>query len=370
MKKIRLLFTSLIAIFALTSAIWLLAEEQGVPSSTVGFMTEFPISTTNGAPQNVVVETAGPPASIWFTMPEADAIGHLVVTDTTTFTFTPFTLGTANSQPYDLAYDSVNGRIWFTERARAFIGYLTIATGNIVEIPIPILNSGLPHSIAIAPNGLIWFTQPEANNLVRFSLTTPTTGTFTSFAYTSAGGAPTKIAIANNDSVWITAPGTNHMAEFKTATSQFTKIPVADFGSSPVPPSDIFVQGTIPWIANPTENRIGRFLPETLAFFRWYSLPATNTGINSLFLTQPSGRIRLWYTEPNNGSVGQMTLENSNLNIVGNALHGLPSPNSLPVDIVVDSLGNAWIADKGGQSIVRWEAPYNFTLFLPLTQKP
>jgi len=300
-------------------------------------------------------------------MPEADAIGRLVVTDTINFTFTTYPLGTTNSQPYDLAYDAANGRIWFTERARAYIGYLTIATGNIVEIGIP--NSGLPHSIAIAPNGLIWFTQPEANNLVKFSLTTPTTGTFTPYAYTSVDGAPTKIAITNNASVWITAPGTNHMAEFETGSSEFIKIPVVDFGSTPVPPSDILLQGTVPWIANPTENRIGRFIPETLTFFRWFELPAANTGINSLFLTQSSGVIRLWYTDPNNGRVGLMTLEDSNLNMIGNVLHGLPSSNSQPVDIVTDSSGTAWIADKGGQAIVSWSSPYSLKSFLPIVQK-
>ncbi|MBK8902811.1 MAG: hypothetical protein IPM53_16605 [Anaerolineaceae bacterium] len=365
MNTIRRLFIAAIILLCLSITTWILAEENGLPSQTVGFVTEFPISTANGAPQNVAVQTAGPPVRIWFTMPAANALGRLVVTDASNFTFNPYVLSTPNSQPYDLAYDAVNGRIWFTERARAYIGYIIIANGNIVEIPIP--NGGLPHSIARAPNGLIWFTQPEANNLVRFD---PNTSTFTAYAYTSANGAPTKISIANNDSVWFTAPGTNHMAEFKTATQQFVKIPVADFGSSPVPPSDVFAQGNIPWIANPTQNRIGRFLPETLAFFRWFELPAADTGINSLFLTQPSGLIRLWYTEPNNGRVGQMTLESTNLDVVGNALHGLPSSNSLPVDIVVDSTGTAWIADQGAASIVSWSAPYNIPVYLPLVQKP
>lgn len=369
-------FIAAIILLVLSTSVWTLAEENGLPSETFGFMTEFPVPTPNGAPQNLAVETAGPPARVWFTMPQANAIGRLVVTNATDFTFTPYFLSTPNSQPYDLVYDAANGRIWFTERARAYIGYITIATGNIVEIQIP--NGGLPHSIALAPNGLIWFTQPEANNLVRFSLTTPTTGTFTPYDFTYldsqnnpvTDSAPTKVAVANNASVWITAPGTNHMAEFQTAGNKFVRIPVADFASSPVPPSDVFAQGNVPWIANPTENRIGRFLPETLAFFRWYDLPSQDAGINSLFLTQPTGLIRLWYTEPNNGRVGQITLENSDLDIIGTALHGLPSPDSLPVDIVVDSSGTAWIADQGAESLVSWSAPYNIPTYLPLIQKP
>jgi streptogramin lyase len=361
----RGLFIAAIILLNFSIVFLLLAEEAGQPSQTVGFMTEFPIPTVNGAPQNLVIEVDGPPTSIWFTMPDADAIGNLVVTDTINFTFTSYPLSTANSEPYDLLYDSANGRIWFTERARAFIGYLTISTGNIVEFAIP--NGGLPHSIAIAPNGLIWFTQPEANNLVSFSLTT---SNFTAFPYTSAGGAPTKIAITDNDSVWITAPGTNHMAEFETGTSNFIKIPVVDFGSTAVPPSDILLQGTIPWIANPTENRIGRYIPQTLTFFRWFDLPSANTGINSIFMTQPSGELRLWYTEPNNGRAGLMILDNTELDILEHAVHGLPSPTSLPVDIVTDSSGNAWIADNGGQSIVRWAPPYVNKLFLPFVQKP
>lgn len=364
MQKTRRLFIATIILLCLSLTTWILAEEDGLPSETVGFVTEFPISTPNGAPQNVTVQTAGPPAHIWFTMPGANAVGRLVVTDATNFTFTPYFLSTPNSQPYDLVYDATNGRIWFTERARPYIGYVTIATGTIVEYEIE--NGGLPHSIAQSPNGLIWFTQPEANNLVRFD---PGSQLFTAYPYTSANGAPTKISIANNASVWITAPGTNHMAEFETATEQFVRIPVADFGSSPVAPSDVLAQGNIPWIANPVQNRIGRFLPETLAFFRWFDLPAADTGINSLFLTQSSNLIRLWYTEPNNGRVGQMMLESTNLDVVGNARHGLPSTNSQPVDIVVDSSGTAWIADKGAQSIVSWSAPYNLGVYLPLIEK-
>ena len=375
MNTTRRLFIAAIILLCMSITTWILAEENGSPSETFGFVTEFPIPTINGAPQNIAVESAGPPARIWFTMPEANAIGRLVVTDASNFTFTSYTLTTPNSQPYDLLYDAANGRIWFTERARPYIGYLTIANGNIVEFEID--NSGLPHSIAQSPNGLIWFTQPEANSLVSFSLTTPTTGTFTDYDFTYivqgipvTNSAPTKISIANNDSVWITAPGTNHMAEFKTATQQFVRIPVADFGSNPVPPSDVFAQGNAPWIANPTQNRIGRFLPETLAFFRWFELPAADTGINSLFITQPTGFIRLWYTEPNNGSVGQMTLESADLDLVSNVLHGLPSPNSQPVDIVVDSSGTAWIADQGAQTIVSWSEPYNMQGYLPVVQKP
>lgn len=166
MNTIRRLFIAAIILLCLSITTWILAEESGLASETFGFVTEFPIPTNNGVPQNVVVETAGPPARIWFTMPGANAIGRLVVTDATNFTFTPYVLSTSNSQPYDLVYDAANGRIWFTERARPYIGYITIATGNIVEFAIT--NGGLPHSIALAPNGLIWFTQPEANNLVRF----------------------------------------------------------------------------------------------------------------------------------------------------------------------------------------------------------
>jgi len=49
----------LTATLMVTSAVWLLAKEAGLPSLTKGFMTAYPVPTTNGAPQNIVVETAG-----------------------------------------------------------------------------------------------------------------------------------------------------------------------------------------------------------------------------------------------------------------------------------------------------------------------
>ena len=291
MDKKRGAFIALIVLLNFVVVLWAFAAESGLPSNTVGFMTEFPVPMADGGPQNVVVESAGPPARVWVTRPEANVVTRLVVTDTVNFSFTNYPLPTSGSEPYDLAYDAGNGRIWLTERARPYIGYVTIATGAVQEIAIP--NLGLPHSIAIAPNGLIWFTQPEANNLVKYD---PVGGMFTAYGYANSQGTPvanampTKISIANNTSVWITAPGVNQMTEFRPATNTFVPATVVDFGSPAVPPSDVFALNNaplnnVPWIASPVDDRIGRFLPETLAFFRWYDLPAEDTGINSLYIT-------------------------------------------------------------------------------------
>ena len=172
MKIKRLVLTLLSTIFVLTSAIWLLAEEQGATSSTTGFITEYPIPVPDSAPQSIVVQSSGAPARLWFTMPGADAIGNLVVTDTNDFTFNVYSVGiTNNSMPHDLVYDSANNLIWFTESTNGSIGRLDIGTGNITEISLP--DNRDPLNLDMAPDGRLYITSPSTNHVIRYDPTLP-----------------------------------------------------------------------------------------------------------------------------------------------------------------------------------------------------
>jgi hypothetical protein len=77
----------------------------------------------------------------------------------------------------------------------------------------------------------------------------------------------------------------------------------------------------------------------------------------------------LWFTEPNYGRVGRITLNNT-YKVTTTMLHGLFTPNSSPTDIVTDAQNNAWIANQGGLSIAKWSAPYSESNFLPIILKP
>ncbi len=366
MKNIRLFVLVLAMMLLLTSTIWLLADEQGASSSTHGFITEYPIPTANSAPQSIVVQSSGPPARVWFTMPGANAIGNLVITDTNNFTFNIFTTGiTANSAPYDLVYDAGNNLIWFTESTNSSLGRLNITTGNITEIDLP--GNHAPLHLDIAPNGLLYITSPATGHVIRYN---PGTAVFALFPYDAAGGNPTHISALNNNSIWVTSPATNHVAELKPSSgTNFIKIPVQDFGLAPFPPSALALDSSGPWITAPSKGWIGRYAEGTLSFWRWYEVLSEDSGAGALDYTSSTEFNYLWFVESNWGRVGRMTLSSGNNNLVSIMMHGLSSANSSPADIIVDDSGTAWITGKDSNVIAQWRTPYANYIHLPLVQR-
>lgn len=366
MKKTGVLLTILITMFMLTSAIWLLAEEQGGASSTAGFITEYPVSVAESAPQSIVVQSSGPPARLWFTMSGADAIGNLVVTDTNDFAFTVYTAGiTSNSTPYDLVYDSANNLIWFTESTNGSLGRLEIGSGNITEIPLP--GNHEPLHLDLAPDGRLYITSPSTNHVVRYN---PSVPTFDLFPYDATGGNPTHIAVLNNNSIWVTSPATNHVAELRpTISTSYVKIPVQDFGLAPFAPSGLTLDSSGPWITAVSKNWIGRYAEGTLSFWRWYEVLSENSGPGALDYTTTGDFNHVWFVESNLGRVGRMTLASGNNNLVSVIMHGLSATDSYPADIVVDNSGTAWITGKNSNTIAQWNSPYANYLHLPLVMK-
>ena len=367
MKIKRLLFIVLATMFVLTSTIWLLAEEQGASSSTIGFITEYPIPIADSAPQSIIVQSSGPPAQLWFTMSEADAIGNLVVTDTNDFSFKTYTAGiTSNSTPHDLVYDSANNLVWFTESTNSSIGRLDIGTGAITEISLP--GNRDPLHLAMAPDGRLYITSPSTNHLIRYD---PGTTNFDLFPYDAVGGNPTDIDILNNNSIWITSPATNHVAELRPDTgSNFIKIPVQDFGLAPFPPSGLTLDNTGPWITAAGKNWVGRYAEGTLSFWRWYEVLSENSGAGAIDYTSTGGFNYLWFVEPNLGRVARMGLSAGDNNLISLIAHGLSDAGSQPSDIIVDSSGTAWITGKGSNVIAQWKSPYANYVNLPLIMKP
>jgi virginiamycin B lyase len=367
MKKTRVLLLILVTMLALTSAIWIVAEEQGASSSTNGFITEYPIPTAASAPQSIVVQSSGTPTRVWFTMSDADAIGNLVITDTTNFTFKTFTAGiSANSTPYDLVYDAANSLIWFTESTNGSLGRLDIVTGNSTEIDLP--SNHAPLHLDMAPDGRLYMTSPATNHVIRY---TPSGPSFTLFPYDVTGGNPTDIAVLNNNSIWVTSPATNHVAELRPNTSSsYIKIPVQDFGLAPFAPSGLALDNSGPWITAPSKNWIGRYAEGTLSFWRWYVALSENSGAGALDYTSSGGFNYLWFVEPDVGRVGRMALSSGNNNFVSLIKHGLSGIDSQPTDIVVDSTGTAWITGKGNNVIAQWSSPYANYVNLPIILKP
>lgn len=335
-------------------------ETVGMVSNEV--MHRYDVPFSNGAPQNLIVEPGSNPVRIWFTMPAANAIGRLVVTSTTNYQFSQYAVG--GSQPFDLAYDPTRDWVWFTMAGSGSIGYFDVASpGTITEIDI--VNDHNPAYIDVAPNGDVWFTEPDANHLTRYQHGIG----FAEFTSPISASMPTHVAVQANDSIWFTAPPVNYAIEYDPIFDNFNIVSVTDFGLPSFPPGALAVDSSKPepWIAAPTMSRIGVYSPGTLALWRWYSFPVVNSGINSLDHTTLSGQ-ELWFTMPDAGRVGRMELTAS-YKLIAFGQAQVSAGASRPVDIVVDGAGTAWIADAGTATIGQWVAPYFNQVHLPLVIK-
>lgn len=370
-KKPRVLLTLLFILMMVTTAVWLLADENGIPVAVHGYITEYEVG---GAPQSLVVAASGPPATIWFTMPDADAIGRLIATNASSFSFATFTTGiTANSAPHDLVYDAANNLIWFTEPGNASLGRFDIGSSTVTnEFALP--GSHVPLNLDIAPNGLLYITSPSTSTLLSFN---PGTTTFTPYAYFSTPanslGNPTHVTVQNNDSVWITSPATEEVAEFKVSTLNFVIHPVRDYlggGFVSYTPTALTFDSAEPWIAASSVNRIGRYAEGTLSFWRWYPVLPNNAGANALDFSTSGTANYIWYANENLGQVGRMTLNAANYDLLSVSAHALSAAISQPTDIAVDGNGIAWITGKGSNVIAQWIPPYAEFTNLPLTLKP
>lgn len=126
----------------------------------------------------------------------------------TSGTFTQFPIPTVGSDPYDVAVDG-NGIVWFTEFQANRIGRLDPSTGVITETVV----TGDPRQIAIATDGTVWFTERFANAVGDLD---PATSQVSLFPL-AVGAGPEGVAAAPDGSVWFTQSAAGNVARITAA---------------------------------------------------------------------------------------------------------------------------------------------------------
>ena len=159
-----------------------------------GGFTQFPVSE----PHDVAVDAAG---IIWFTAPLEPAIGRLdPATGAVTLTATA-------GFPSQIAI-ARDGIVWFTERfTPQGVGRLDPATNVVTEFPLTGVG---PQGIAASPDGSMWFTQTTAGNIARITnagVITPTK--------VVKGSEPFGITVDAGGDPWYAMMSANKIAEFQ-----------------------------------------------------------------------------------------------------------------------------------------------------------
>jgi len=146
-----------------------------------GAITEFPLPETKASLGGI---TAGPDGALWFTEAlDVNSIGRMTVDDA----IARFPLPNPDSQPYEIMVGP-DGNLWFTEDRGNRIGRITPA-GEITEdaaigrlsvtgvyTEFPLSPESLPDNSATGPDGALWFTDQETNQVSRITTSSAITG--------------------------------------------------------------------------------------------------------------------------------------------------------------------------------------------------
>lgn len=316
-----------------------------------------------GKPFNVAVEA---PGRVWFTMPDANAIGFLDATDPNNVQVTQHDLPNSGSEPYDIVYAS--GFVWFTEKSGNRVGRLNVSNGQIDEFAIPTANSE-PTGIDVAPNGRVWFLEQNANQLAELD---PGAGTVVEHLYTpsfgQAHGELEDVTIVNNDVIWFSARDRNEIVRYEAGADKFTSFSTRPPGSPTVFAEPVGVAldeaGSL-WTVSFADSYIGRFSPGTVALFRWAPTPSDNAEPAQLAFYNAGQRWFFFYSEYNTGRVAWLSVL-TNSAVAGTVEYPLSSPDARPWGVDVDANGCAWFAATGIDRLVEWCSPYAQQTWLPI----
>ncbi len=241
---------------------------------------------------------------------------------------TEYPVPTANSQPESIALGP-DGALWFTETAGNKIGRITTA-GVITEYPLPFgAQAGSPWAIIIGPDGAMWFTEYTGNKIGRITAA----GVLTEYPVPTPSSTPSGIASGPDGAIWFTENTGNNIGRITTAGA-ITEYPISTPNSTP---SGIASgpDGAI-WFNENGGNQIVRMTTDG-AITNQYPAPTPDSFLTQI-LPGPDGN--LWITENWNNKIGHITT-NGIL-----AEWSTPTSGSIPSGLGVGPDGALWFTES------------------------
>jgi virginiamycin B lyase len=212
--------------------------------------------------------------------------------------------------------------------AAATPGNVDVSQFVFSEYPIPTANSG-PASIVTGPDGALWFTEYNANQIGRVT----TSGAISEYRAPTASAAPNGIAAGADGAVWFAESHANQIGRI-TTSGAVTEYPVPTAGSSP---EDIAAgsDGAL-WFTESAGNKVARIA--TSGAVTEYSVPTPGSEPWSI-VAGPD--LALWFTESAGKKIGRVTTSGQ--------LTEYPIPDTLgfipsPYEIIVGADGALWFA--------------------------
>lgn len=267
------------------------------------------ITPPHGA-YGVMGVVVAPDDTVWFAEQEANYIGHYFPNTKHFQTYNLPTLHTPDpnntkkllalpSGPNDLTFDA-HGNLWFTELNADSIAMLNTHTGAIRQYPLSSTKSVQtlsPYGITVDTHGMVWFTESSSNRIGRLD---PGNGNIRLFPIAGSPVPLMEIASDTHDIIWATSFNANQLLRLDPATGVFTS----------------------------------------------YNAPSTTPGSGGLYGLSITHDDKVWVTVPAENALARFDTSTHHF-----VYHPIPSPNSFPLGLAMDTQKNIWFTEAASDKI-------------------
>jgi virginiamycin B lyase len=245
--------------------------------------------------------------------------------------FTYFHVPTANAGPSGITVGP-DGALWFTESEGNNIGRITIA-GAITEYPVPTGDS-VPSYITTGPDGALWFTESNGNKIGRMT----TAGVVTDeFPVPTPSSSPAGIITGPDNMLWFAEANGSKIARM-TTSGVTTEFPVSSGAESIAVGPD----GAI-WFVE-FAGKIGKIT--TAGVVTEFSLPTSGYSPRGI-AAGPDGA--LWFTESACFALGCAQAKIGRITTGGAITEfDIPGGASAPGQIAMGPDGALWFGQLSG----------------------
>ncbi len=204
------------------------------------------------------------------------------------------------------------------------------ATGDVEDFPLPTPHAG-PSTVALAPDGSLWFTLSGANAIGHMQ---PDGSGLESYPLPHPDSSPRIIALGADGNMWFSEHTGNRMGRI-TPAGRISEFPIPTPYSQPRAIA-LAADGNI-WFGEFAGGKIGRISPN--GKITEFAIPTPDSGPRAL-AAGPDGNV--WFSEYKASRIGRITPAGTITEFA------LPRPNSGPGDITTGADGNLWFVELSG----------------------
>ncbi|MET0281191.1 MAG: Virginiamycin B lyase [Steroidobacteraceae bacterium] len=230
-----------------------------------------------------------------------------------------------------------DGRIWFTQSSGNRIGRFNADGSGLVEFPLPHADSG-PRIIALGSDGNMWFSEHSGNRIGRI---TPA-GAITEFEIPTPASQPRAIALGADGNIWFGEFAGGKIGRI-TPAGVVTEFAIPTSGSGPRALA-AGADGNI-WFSEFRASKIGRITPAGV--ITEFALPRPNSGPGDITAGADGA---LWFVELS-GTMDGVQADGARIGRIttDGRITEYPMPTRLPspINIAVGPDGHIWYTQGG-----------------------